>query len=91
MSPNTASTSTVSTNNHTFPSFEPILPDLAKAPDPEELQNPFAIPTAWNQAHNRPPAENTTADFELTGMNADDVPSWRHMNMVEGNEWLFSG
>jgi hypothetical protein len=23
-------------------------------------------------------------------MNSDDVPSWQHMNMVEGNEWLFS-
>jgi hypothetical protein len=90
MSPNTASTSTVSTNNHAFPSFEPILPNLAKAPDPEESQNPFAIPTAWNQVHNRPPAENTTGDFELTGMNSDDVPSWQQMNMVGGNEWLFS-
>ena len=87
-SPDTVRTASVLSNHQEFPFFDPNLPNIAKVPGPEGVENQFALPAAWIHGSCRPSSETKVGEFDLTGMTSGDGPPWQSIGIVEA-EWTF--
>lgn len=86
-SPNTAAAMFPGGKN--IPSYPPDIPMSAEPSDAQEMPNTFAMPAAWDHTNTTQNAGDAR-NFDLIDMNTGDAPSWQPVNIVDGNEWLYS-
>ena len=72
------------------PSYPPNFPASAEIPGSQEMPNSFAMPAAWDHANVTQNMGDAMRSFDVAGMAPRETPSWQPVNIVEGNEWLFS-
>lgn len=88
LSPNIATSATAFGNSPEFSTFDQT--NLVNATVPNGMSSPFAIPSSWSHADIRQSSANPAGKVELNGARAAEVPSWQSINVMEGNEGLFS-